>query len=129
MRIAIAFACALFLIFFVLTPGHAEKRVALAVGNGDYQHADKLANPVTDARRMRDALGKLDFEIVYSENLGKQQLELEIGSFADAVQDADVAHQAGGRRGPGDRGGLSLRQPFHDDPGARAIPGAGADQA
>jgi uncharacterized caspase-like protein len=91
MRIAIAFACALFLIFFVLTPGHAEKRVALAVGNGDYQHADKLANPVTDARRMRDALGKLDFEIVYSENLGKQQLELEIGSFADAVQDADVA--------------------------------------
>ncbi len=74
-----------------ILPGHAEKRIALVIGNSVYQHADKLANPVTDARAMRDALVKLGFEVVYGENLGKQQLELKIGSFADAVHDADVA--------------------------------------
>jgi uncharacterized caspase-like protein len=51
--------------------GHAEKRVALVVGNGAYRHADRLDNPVNDARGMRDALKspKLGFEVVYGENL------------------------------------------------------------
>jgi hypothetical protein len=42
-----------------VAPGEAEKRVALVVGNAAYRHADKLANPVNDARGMRDALKKL----------------------------------------------------------------------
>ena len=74
-----------------VVPGHAERRVALVIGNGDYQRADKLANPVTDARRMREALTRLDFEVVYGENLGKQALERTIGRFAGTVQDSDVA--------------------------------------
>ena len=70
---------------------HAEKRVALVIGNGAYEHADKLANPVTDARRMRDALAWLGFDVIFGENAGKQALEGTIGRFAEAVQDADVA--------------------------------------
>src|ERR1700686_3260242 len=91
MRPVAAFACAVLLICLGVSPGYADKRVALVIGNGAYQHADKLANPVTDARRLRDTLGKLGFEVVYGENLGKQQLELTIGRFADVAQDADVA--------------------------------------
>jgi uncharacterized caspase-like protein len=91
MRLPATVACALMLIGLGVLPGYAEKRVALVVGNGDYQHADKLANPVTDARRLRDALAKLKFEIVYGEDLGKQALEQTIRRFADAAQDADVA--------------------------------------
>jgi hypothetical protein len=91
MRFVAAFACAAMLLCLGMLPGHAEKRVALVVGNGDYQHADKLTNPVTDARRLRDALGRLGFEIVYGENLAKQPLERTIGRFADAAQGADVA--------------------------------------
>jgi hypothetical protein len=72
-------------------PAAAEKRVALVVGNGDYQHADKLANPVTDSRRLRDALTKLGFEIVYGENLDQQSLRRIIGRFANAATDADLA--------------------------------------
>jgi len=41
---------------------------ALVVGNGDYAHADKLANPVTDARRMREALEKLGVKNIYYES-------------------------------------------------------------
>jgi uncharacterized caspase-like protein len=74
-------------------PAHADKRVALVIGNGAYERADKLANPITDARRMREVLSsaKLGFDVVYGENLGKQQIERMIGRFANAVQDADVA--------------------------------------
>ena len=48
MRLVAAFAHAVMLICIGVVPGHADKRVALVIGNGDYQHADKLANPVTE---------------------------------------------------------------------------------
>jgi hypothetical protein len=40
-----------------VAPGHAEKRVALVIGNGAYRYADKLANPVNVARGIRDGGG------------------------------------------------------------------------
>jgi uncharacterized caspase-like protein len=61
------------------------------VGNGVYHYVDKLDNPVTDARRVRDALGRLSFEVVYGENLDKRALERTIAQFALKTQDADVA--------------------------------------
>lgn len=91
MRRVAAFACAVMLTCFGASPSQADRRVALVVGNGDYVHADKLANPVTDARRLRDTLDKLHFEVVFGENLDKRALERTIARFADAVQEADVA--------------------------------------
>jgi len=40
------------------TPG-SDRRVALVIGNGNYQGAAKLANPVNDARAMAAKLKKL----------------------------------------------------------------------
>src|ERR1700674_4893697 len=91
MRLLAAFACAVMLIWLGAMPSHAERRVALVIGNGDYAHADKLANPVTDARRLKEALVKLGFETVYGENLGKQALERTIGRFANTAQGSEVA--------------------------------------
>jgi hypothetical protein len=91
MRLAAVFACAAMLMCLGGPPGHAEKRVALVIGNGAYKHADKLANPVTDARKMRDALAQLGFEIVYGENLDQQSLQRTIGRFANAAHESDVA--------------------------------------
>jgi uncharacterized caspase-like protein len=51
----------------------------LLVTEAGYQHADKLANPVTDARRLREALAKLGFDVVHREILGKQTLERTVG--------------------------------------------------
>ncbi|MGP0091839.1 MAG: SUMF1/EgtB/PvdO family nonheme iron enzyme, partial [Xanthobacteraceae bacterium] len=86
-----AFACAVLLTCLGASPSQADRRVALVIGNGDYAHADKLANPVTDARRLKDTLDKLHFEVVFGENLDKRSLERTIARFADAVQEADVA--------------------------------------
>ena len=88
---ALVTACAVLLVLLGAAAGHAEKRVALVIGNSDYQHADKLANPLTDARRMRDKLDGLGFTVVFGENVGKQALERAIGEFAVAARDADVA--------------------------------------
>jgi uncharacterized caspase-like protein len=73
--------------------GYAEKRVALVVGNGAYRHADKLVNPVNDARGMRDKLKSpaLGFEVIYGEDLDLKGLGRAIGQFAGRVEDADVA--------------------------------------
>jgi uncharacterized caspase-like protein len=92
MRKIAALACAVMLMCLGITAVNAQKRVAFVVGNGDYQHADKLANPLTDARGLRQALEKIGFvEIVYGENLGKQALERAIARFASAAAEADVA--------------------------------------
>ena len=74
-----------------ILPAAAEKRVALVIGNGNYEHIDRLAYPATDSRAMRDVLKKLGFEIVYGENLDKRSLERTIGRFARATEGADVA--------------------------------------
>jgi hypothetical protein len=74
-----------------LAPAYAEKRVALVVGNGAYRHADRLANPVNDARGMRDALTKLGFDVTYGENLDQKALRRTVGDFARAVSGAAVA--------------------------------------
>ena len=94
MRIAQIIAAACLTLLCALAPAHAaEKRVALVVGNGAYRHADRLDNPVNDARSVRDALKSpaLGFEVVYGEDLDHDGLRRVIGQFAGLAGDADVA--------------------------------------
>jgi uncharacterized caspase-like protein len=74
-----------------VTPCHAEKRVALVIGNATYRHADRLTNPVNDARGMRDALAALGFDVTYGEDLDLKALRQRVGLFAGRVDGADVA--------------------------------------
>jgi Caspase domain len=45
-------------------PAHAEKRVALVIGNNDYKHVPKLQKAVNDARTMGDTLKQLGFSVM-----------------------------------------------------------------
>ncbi len=78
MRIAQIIAAAWLMLLGLFAPAHAEKRVALVVGNGAYVHADTLTNPVNDARGMRDALTGLKFDVIYGENLDGKALRRAI---------------------------------------------------
>jgi uncharacterized caspase-like protein len=82
----LAFICA-------TTAAYAEKRVALVIGNGAYRHAGvpRLDNPVNDARGMRDALARLNFDVLYGEDLDLKGLQDVVGQFADRVDSADAA--------------------------------------
>lgn len=88
--VALMTVCVIFAAF-APRAAFADKRVALVVGNNRYEHMPTLDNPVTDARKMREALKKLGFDIVYGEDLDKRALERSIASFAHAATSADVA--------------------------------------
>src|SRR5215470_4883904 len=69
-----AVACALAAVVVALAaPAHAEKRVALVVGNNDYRNVPKLQKAVNDARTMGDTLKQLGFNVMVAENQNRQQ--------------------------------------------------------
>ncbi|MFN8239762.1 MAG: caspase domain-containing protein [Bacteroidales bacterium] len=58
-----------------------DKRLALVIGNGKYEFAGELANPVNDARSMKRALESVGFEVLEYENLSKSQMKQAIDNF------------------------------------------------
>ncbi|TGQ38400.1 peptidase c14 caspase catalytic subunit p20 [Mesorhizobium sp. M00.F.Ca.ET.216.01.1.1] len=78
-------------LLLTLTAANAERRVALVLGNSQYQHAPALANPVRDAGAMAERLKSLDFEVVSGFDLTKLQTQATIAQFAKQVRGADIA--------------------------------------
>src|SRR5262245_49708952 len=70
---------------------HAEKRVALVIGNATYQNTQPLANPSNDASDIADALKRVGFDVVLEQNLDKRGMERSIAQFARDARDADAA--------------------------------------
>ena len=71
---------------------HAEKRVALVVGNAAYQNASKLLNPGNDAKAIAAMLRAANFdEVALYANLGIRELRRAIKDFSDLARDADTA--------------------------------------
>lgn len=64
-----------------------QRRVALVIGNGAYQHLPRLANPVGDAELMADSLKSVGFELVG----GKAQTDLDRAGFERAVREFGAA--------------------------------------
>ena len=85
----------LILVFFLLlwsSVAHAEKRVALVIGNSAYQKVGKLLNPTSDARAIAGMLQAANFdEVMLRENLGIRELREAIKDFSDLARDADAA--------------------------------------
>lgn len=58
------------------TTGAAQRRVALVIGNGRYQHAAPLVNPTKDANAIANMLATLGFDVV-------KGLDLDLKSMGD----------------------------------------------
>ncbi len=50
----------------------AESRVALVIGNGAYQNAEALKNPMNDARAMAKVLREAGFDVILRENASRR---------------------------------------------------------
>src|SRR5437773_4682815 len=72
-------------------PAHAEKRVALVVGNNDYRNVPKLQKAVNDARTMGDTLKQLGFTVMVAENQNRQAFSQSLLAFDKAVDPGDTA--------------------------------------
>ena len=70
-------------------PGE-EVRIALVIGNGDYDAAGFLPNPTRDAEAMGAALRELGFEVFLGLDLDKDNMEVLLRQFTRALDGADV---------------------------------------
>ena len=72
-------------------PAHAEKRVALVIGNNDYRNVPKLQKAVNDARTMGDTLKQLGFSVMVAENQTRQAFSQTLLQFDATIQPGDTA--------------------------------------
>jgi len=60
-------------------------RIALIIGNNNYQKNKRLTNAVPDARAMRDFLKKRDFKVVYTENADLATMREKVDEFMSSL--------------------------------------------
>lgn len=58
-----------------------EQRIALIIGNNNYDNLSKLKNPINDARAMKSALKKRGFNVIYKENASKRDMKKLVKEF------------------------------------------------
>jgi uncharacterized caspase-like protein len=90
----------LLLVFLALStlPSAAAKRIALVIGNGDYNHVVDLNNPINDADLMEKTLRDVGFEVMRYNNLdqrGMKQAMLDFGRLLKADTEASMFYYAG----------------------------------
>src|SRR4051812_10475825 len=79
-------------LLLVCQPALAEKRVALVLGNSDYQNVAPLPNPVNDGAVIATTLKKAGFDVVEARyNLGAADTRRVLRDFGDIARDADIA--------------------------------------
>jgi hypothetical protein len=71
-------------------PAHANKKVALVIGNGNYAEAP-LKNPANDARAIAATLRKQGFEVLLKENATKTQMNEIVADFGEKLTEGDTA--------------------------------------
>jgi uncharacterized caspase-like protein len=79
-----------FLLLLLPSTVHAQKRVALVIGNSAYRYAPELANPKNDASDVAAALAAHGFQVITGFDLDRPALERKIGEFAASLQRAEV---------------------------------------
>jgi uncharacterized caspase-like protein len=75
-----------------VAPASAEKRVALAIGNGDNAKVGKLPNPTRDAAAMEALLRTAGFDgVEVKRDLDRRAMCRALRDFSDRVRDVDIA--------------------------------------
>jgi hypothetical protein len=70
---------------------HADKRVALVIGNGAYQHTPALINPKNDAEDIGKTLRGLGFATIVATDLDRAGMSNALDRFSRTVSGANIA--------------------------------------
>jgi uncharacterized caspase-like protein len=87
----LAFAVWLIALVVGIDSAHAEKRVALVIGNGAYKNVPKLENPAADADAMAMLLKSVGFDVVEGIDLRRDTMTVRLVDFSKRAKDADIA--------------------------------------
>jgi Caspase domain len=87
--------CGIAVVAFLLPLGSwptfaQEKRVALVIGNSEYQHTPQLTNPANDASDIAEELTKVGFSVIDRRDLDKAGMDRTLRDFAEALSGAKV---------------------------------------
>jgi hypothetical protein len=86
------FFLAISLLLLVCQPAFAQKRVALVLGNADYQNVAPLSNPVNDGAVIAATLKRAGFDVVDARyNLAAADTRRALRDFGDIARGADIA--------------------------------------
>jgi len=70
--------------------GAQEQRMALVIGNGEYQHNETLANPPNDAVDMAAALKKDGFSVSLLKNASRKEMEQAVRAFGIGLKNPEA---------------------------------------
>ena len=90
MRIGLVALALIAAVLWTAPDAHAQKRVALVIGNSAYKHAGELVNPKNDATDIAAALKKHGFEVVEGFDLDKVAFERKVRDFSAALKGAEA---------------------------------------
>jgi uncharacterized caspase-like protein len=86
------FALLILAIGLACGPAHADRRVALVIGNSAYKSAPKLGNPVNDATLVGGMFKKAGFDSVDVRlDLSASEMRRMLREFAGRTRDAEIA--------------------------------------
>ncbi|WP_350115171.1 caspase family protein [Fulvivirga sp.] len=83
--------CTIFLILISTPFFGQDRRIALVIGNSDYEQSGVLKNPVNDANLMAQTLQELDFTVIKKLNATKFDMESVIYDFSRKLSEYTVA--------------------------------------
>jgi hypothetical protein len=82
-------ALAVPLLLACAAPIEAAHRLALVIGNDNYQHADVLRNARSDARAVGAALTSLGFAVTLKQDVTQQQMKVALRAFKAQISGGD----------------------------------------
>ncbi|WP_292089928.1 caspase family protein, partial [Mesorhizobium sp.] len=86
-----AFLAALVLVCFTAFEAHADRRVALVIGNAEYRNIPALKNPDKDAQDVANTFRLAGFDVFVAKDLTKLQFEERFRNYLAAADGADLA--------------------------------------
>jgi formylglycine-generating enzyme required for sulfatase activity len=67
-----------------------NRRIALVIGNSNYNSIRSLVNPMNDARAMESALKECGFDVIRLENATKRSIENKVKEFTEKLKNYDT---------------------------------------
>ncbi|MDX8523730.1 caspase family protein [Mesorhizobium sp. MSK_1335] len=86
-----ALIAALILVGLTTVQAHADRRVALVIGNSEYLEIPALKNPDKDAEDVSNTFRLAGFDVFVAKDLTKLQFEKEFRDYLAAADGADLA--------------------------------------
>jgi uncharacterized caspase-like protein len=92
MRRLITFVACVLVLCLANRAALADKRVALVIGNSNYQNVPALANPANDAAAITEMFRKASFDVVESRrDLKYMEMRRALRDFTEKARGADIA--------------------------------------